>query len=55
MYNMELNDLTIIIYLRKSKVSVEGISVCDVIEKFVEHKTHRLPCSDSDEIIDLFL
>ena len=32
MYNTELNDLRKIILLRKSEVSVERISVCDVAE-----------------------
>ena len=35
--NMELNDLRIIIHLRKSEVSAERISVCKVIEKLAEH------------------
>ena len=34
---MELNDLRVIIYLRKSEVTFERISVCNVIEKVMEH------------------
>ena len=34
MYNTELNVLTRTICLRKSEVSVERISVCNVFEKF---------------------
>ena len=33
----KLNDLRIIICLRKSEISVEGISVCNFIEKLREH------------------
>ena len=33
-YNTKFNDLRKIICLRKSEVSVESISVCNVIEKF---------------------
>ena len=36
-YNTEINDLRIIICLRKSEVIVEKISVCNVIEKLMEH------------------
>ena len=32
-YNMELNDFRIIICLRKSEVTDERISVCNIIEK----------------------
>ena len=35
--NTELNDLRIIICLRKSEVTVEKISVCNAIEKLMEH------------------
>ena len=35
--NMELNDLRIIIYCRKSEGTIERISVCNVIENLVEH------------------
>ena len=38
--NMELNDLTIIICLRKSEVSVERILVCYVNEKLMGHGIH---------------
>ena len=52
-YNMELNDLRIIICLRKSEVTVERISVCNVTEKLLEHGIHSLPCSYTIDIIDL--
>ena len=35
--NTELNDFRIIICLRKSEVSVESTSVCNVIEKMAQH------------------
>ena len=35
-YNTELNDFRTIVYLRKSEVTVERISVCNAIEK-LEH------------------
>ena len=51
--NTELIDLSRIICLRKSEVSVERISVCIVIEKLMEHGIHCLPCSYTNDIIDL--
>ena len=51
--NLELNDLRIIICLRKSEDIVERISVCNVIEKLMEHGIHCLPCSFTNGIIDL--
>ena len=48
-----LNDLRIIICLRKSEVTVENISVCNVIEKLMEHGIHCLPCSGTNDVIDL--
>ena len=50
----ELNDLKIIICLRKSEITVERISVCDVIEKLMEHGIHCLSCSYINDVIDLF-
>ena len=38
--NTELNNLGIIICLRKPEVSVDRISVCNVIEKLMEHSIH---------------
>ena len=35
--NVELNDMRIIICLRKSEVTGERISVCNVIQKLMEH------------------
>ena len=49
----ELNDMRIIICLRKSEVTIERISVCNVIEKLREHGIHCLPCSFANDIIDL--
>ena len=49
----ELNDLRIIICLRKSEATVERISVCNVIENLAEHGIHCLPCSYSNNVIDL--
>ena len=37
---MELQDLRITIYLRKSEVSVERIPVCNVFEKLAEYGEH---------------
>ena len=50
---MELNDLRIIICLRKSEATVERISFCNVIEKMMEHCIQRLPCSYINDLIDL--
>ena len=52
--NTELIDLRIIICLRKFEVSVERISVCNVIEKLMEHGIHCLPCFYTRDIISLF-
>ena len=51
--NTELNDLRIIICLRKSEVTVERISICNVNEKLMEHGIHYVPCSCINDIIDL--
>ena len=51
--NTELNDLRVIICLRKSEVIVERISVCKVIENVAEHGIHCLPCSYTNGIIDM--
>ena len=53
MINTELNDLRIILCLRKSEVTVERNSVCNVIEKLMEHGIHCLPCSYTNDVIDL--
>ena len=45
MYNTELNYTRKIIWLRKSEVSVGGISVCNVTEKLEEYGIPCLPCS----------
>ena len=52
---MELNDLRIIVCLRKSEVTAERISVYDVTEKLMEHGVHCLPCSYTNDVIDLLL
>ena len=49
----ELNDLRISICLRKSEVTVERISVCNAVEKLMEHGIHCLPCSYTNHVIDL--
>ena len=51
--NMELNDLRIIICLRKSEVTEERISVCNVILKLMEHGIHCLPCSYTNDVISI--
>ena len=53
--DMELIDLTTIICLRKSEVSDERFSVCNVIEKLMEHGIHCLPCSYTNDAIDMLL
>ena len=50
---MELNDWSVIICLRKSEVSVKIVTVCNVIEILVEHGTHCLPCSRTNDVIYL--
>ena len=51
--NTELNDLRKIVCLRKSEVSVEIISVCNVIENLAEHGMHYLPCSYTNDLLDM--
>ena len=53
LYNTELHDLRKIICLRKSEVSGERISVCNVIENLVEHGIHCLPCSYTNDVINI--
>ena len=43
----------IIIYSRNSEVSFERISVCNVTEQNAEHDGYCLPCSNTNEVIDL--
>ena len=40
--DFNINDLRKFICLRKSEVSVERISVCNVTENLAEHGIHRL-------------
>ena len=47
----QLNDLRIIICLRKPEVSVRRNSVCNVIENLAEHGIHCLPCSYLSNVI----
>ena len=49
--NMELNDLKIIIYVRKSEGTVERN--CNVIEKLMEHGIHCMPCFFTTDAINL--
>ena len=43
--------LRIIICLRKSKVTVERVSVYNVIEKLMEHGLHCLPRSYTNDVL----
>ena len=51
--NSKLNDLRKILCLKKSKVSVERILVCNAIENLAERGIHCLPCSYTNDAIDL--
>ena len=51
--NTQLKDLRKIICLRKSEVTVERISVCNVTEKMMEHGIQCLPCSCTTDVIDV--
>ena len=51
MLNKELNDLRIC--LRKSKDIVERISVRNVTEKLMEYGINCLPCSCTNDVIEL--
>lgn len=37
----------------QSEVYIEGIFICNVIEKIAEHGIHCFPCSDTKDVIDL--
>ena len=50
--NTELIDLRISSCLGKSEFTVESISVCNVIEKLIEHNLHCLPCQCTNDITD---
>ena len=52
-YNTEVNDLRVIICLRKSKVPVDKIFVCNVTEKLMEHGIHCLLCSYTSDDINM--
>ena len=41
------------IFLRESEVSVETISVCNVIENLAEHGIHCLACSFTKDVINM--
>ena len=45
LFTSTLNELRNIIFSRKSEVSVERISVCNVFRKSEEHDIQCLPCS----------
>ena len=51
--NTELNDLRMIVCLRKPEVTVERISVCNVTEKMMEHGIHCLSCTYTNDVIDI--
>ena len=53
--NTELHDLRIIICLRKHEITVERISVFNVIEKLMEHDIYCLPYFYTNDVIDLLL
>ena len=50
---MELNELRIIICLRESEFFEKRISVCNVIEKLAAYAIRCLPCSNTNDVIDL--
>ena len=52
-FHSELNDLRKNVCLRKSDVSYETISVCNIIENFAEHGIHCLPCSYTNDVINV--
>ena len=49
-----LNNLRKIICLRKSEVSVERISVCNVTENLLGHAIHCLPCSYTNDFTNCY-
>ena len=51
--NTELDDLKLIIWLRKSEATAERISFCIVIEKLMKHGIHCLSCSYLNDVINL--
>ena len=51
--NKELNELRIVICLTKSEVTVERISVCNFVEKLIEYAIYCLPCSYTNDVIEL--
>ena len=57
LYNMELNDMRKTICLGKSEglfvKKTQKKTVSNVIEKFVEHSIHCLPCSYMNDVTDL--
>ena len=52
--NTELNDLKIIVCLRKSEVSVQRISAVMSLNKLAEHSRYYLSCSYITNVINLF-
>ena len=54
-YSTELNDLRVIVCLRKPEVTVVIISVCNVTVKLMEHGVHYFPCSYTSEVINMLL
>ena len=51
--NTESNDFRISICLKQSEVYVEGILVCNVLEKLTEHGIYSLPCSNTYDVINM--
>ena len=52
-FNTKLNDLRKKFWLRKSEVTVERISVCNVFENLAEHGIYYLPCSVTKYVTDM--
>ena len=50
---IHVDDFRNIICLRKYEVSVERISVCNITENLVEYGIRCLPCSYTNDVIDM--
>ena len=56
LFSTELNDLRKMICLKKPEISVERISVCNVIElNLTEHRINSLPSSYISDVINMLL
>ena len=54
-YTQQAHDVVKIICLKKCEVSVERISVCNVIENLAEHGIHCLQCCYTNDVINMLL